>query len=139
MLTIPKKTVKGPTRHSLDILGQFEGNLSYKGRSNGQTIFAVKGLQNSLLGLLAITSLNLVSQVDSITKEEQSARMSRYPKVFIGLGTMGEAYEIKLKPNAQPHAIYTPRQVPIPYRSKVNEELQRMEALGVISRVEKAN
>ena len=49
---------------------------------------------------------------------------------------MGEAYEIKLKQNANPHAIYTPRQVPIPYRSKVKEELKRMEELGVISRVE---
>lgn len=36
-------------------------------------------------------------------------------------------------PNVQPHAIYTTRQVPI---SEVKEELQCMETLGVISRVQ---
>ena len=138
-LAVPKKTLKGPTKNSLEVLGQFKGNLSYNGRSSDHTIFVVKGLRNSLLGLPTITSLSLVKQVDRITEEESSTWMSRYPKVFTGLGTMGEAYEIKLKPNAQPHAIYTPRQVPIPYRSKVKEELYRMEALGRYIKSGKAN
>ena len=34
-----------------------------------------------------------------------------FPKVFQGLGIMGEAYSIKLKPGAKPQAIYAPRNV----------------------------
>ena len=49
---------------------------------------------------------------------------------------MGEAYSIKLKPGAQPHAIYAPRNVPLPLRGQVQEELVRMQSLGVISRVD---
>ena len=59
-----------------------------------------------------------------------------FPKVFHGLGTMGEAYSIKLKPGAQPRAIYAPHNVPLPLRGKVQKELARMQSMGVISHVD---
>ena len=59
-----------------------------------------------------------------------------YPTVFNGLGTMGEDYVIKLKPNFTPNAIFSPRQIPHSYRKKINEKLHRMETMGVISRIE---
>ena len=58
-----------------------------------------------------------------------------FPKTFSGLGMLGEPYQIKLKEEAVPHSIYTPRSVAIPLRSKVKEELHRMEAMGVISKI----
>ena len=57
--------------------------------------------------------------------------------VFKGLGNLGEEFIIKLKPEASPHAVFTPRHVPLPLRPQVEEELQRMESLGVISKVDK--
>ena len=48
---------------------------------------------------------------------------------------IGEEYEIKLKENATPYALYVPRNIPIPLRPKVKEELERMEQMGVISKV----
>ena len=36
-----------------------------------------------------------------------------------------------------PFALTTPRHVPIPLLSKVKEELQRMESMGVITRIDK--
>ena len=53
----------------------------------------------------------------------------------MGLGNFGELYTIKSKEDAKPHALYTPRNVPIPLQSKVLDELHRMESLGVISKV----
>ena len=49
---------------------------------------------------------------------------------------MKEMYTIKSKPNAKPHALFTPRNVPLPLRTKVQAELMRMESMGVISKVE---
>ena len=59
----------------------------------------------------------------------------QYPALFNGLGTFKGEYIINLKLNAQPFSLFTPRNVPIPLREKVKQELLRMEHLGVISRV----
>ena len=45
-------------------------------------------------------------------------------------------YVIKLREDAIPYALTTPRRVPIPLLAKVKEELQRMERLGVITKTE---
>ena len=55
--------------------------------------------------------------------------------LFQGLGTIKDEYEIKLKPNTKPYSLFTARKVPIPLREKVKNELQQMEATGVISKV----
>ncbi|KAK0135573.1 Transposon Ty3-I Gag-Pol polyprotein [Merluccius polli] len=48
-----------------------------------------------------------------------------------------QPYTIRLKPGAVPVSVKTPRRIPLPLVDKVRDELQRMEALGVISQVEK--
>ena len=60
----------------------------------------------------------------------------KYPNLFHGLGEFEGKYKIKLKPDAKPHAIMTPRRVALPLKAKVREELYRMEKLGVIRKVE---
>ena len=44
-------------------------------------------------------------------------------------------FEIHLRPDAQPFALHTPYNVPLPLRKKVKDELNRMESLGVIFKV----
>ncbi len=58
-----------------------------------------------------------------------------HPKVFFGLGTFGKEYEIQLKEDASPHALYASRNIPIALRTKVKEELNRIEQLGVIRKI----
>ena len=55
---------------------------------------------------------------------------------FQGLGSFGDEYTINLKEGAVPYAIFTPCHVPMPLRTKVKDELDRMESLNVISKVE---
>jgi len=42
---------------------------------------------------------------------------------------------MSLEDNAMPIALYTARNVPLPLRSKVHDELKHMESMGVISPV----
>ena len=49
---------------------------------------------------------------------------------------MNRAYQIKLKNDAKPFALSTPRRVAIPLLKAVEKELKRMEELGVIKKVE---
>ena len=62
----------------------------------------------------------------------------RFPKVFQGLGTLAGEYEIRLHPDSKPLAIFTPRHIPLPLCPQVEDELKRMEAAGVISKVTEA-
>ena len=122
------RSLLGPAKQKLEVLGQFSGILATDRCAAKQTIYVVSNLRSHLLGLPAILALNLVVRVAEVSEE-------KYPKVFIELGTMKEECTIKLQANAQPYAIYVARNVPIPLRKKVKSELTRMENLGVISQV----
>ncbi len=134
-LQAPLKALYGPTCHSLQVLGQFTGTLKHQQLSSSQPIFVVRGLKTNLLGLPAITSLQLLHRVDA-TLAENSDIQKQFANVFKGLGNLGDEYKIKLKGDATPYALFTPRNVPIPLRGKVKEELDRMELAGVISKVD---
>ena len=127
------KRLCGPDRRPLDVVGEFSASLSCKDRSCTQPVYVVRKLQQNLLGLPAIQALELLTQVEAIRQSVPD----QYPSLFTGLGTFPGTYEIQLQPDAQPFALFTPRNVPIPLRKKVQEEISRMESLGVISRVSK--
>ena len=105
-----------------------------KGKSCKQPIYVIKDLKNNLLGLLAIAALHLLTKVDSI---QPGNVQQSFPKLFQGLGTLKGDYQIQLKADAKPYALYTARNVPIPLRGKVKQELERMEKIGVISKVDR--
>ena len=130
----PTKVLWGPAHQTLDVVGQFMGWLKYRKRSARQSVYVVKGLKTNLLGLRAITALQLACRIDAVNTEEPDI-VKRFPQVFEGLETIGEEYRIKLRDNATPYSLYVPRNVPIPLRPKVEQELNRMERLGVISKV----
>lgn len=130
------RVLMGPAQQKLQVLGQFLGTLSVKQNTTNQTIFVVKDLRSNLLGLPAIQALNLVTRVADVSADYSVVLQQKYPKVFTGLGTMQGDYTIKLQTNAKPRAIHVARNVPIPLREKVHAELDRMEKLGVISRVD---
>ena len=50
--------------------------------------------------------------------------------------TVGEPYHIQLKADAKPNALFTTRNVPLPLRTKVFQEIKRMEEFGIISKVD---
>ena len=132
-LTKTNTLLFGPDQTPLEFIGTTSLSLTYRHHEScSQTVYVIKGLRNNLLGLPAIRELTFLTNVCTVEKPI----MAQYPALFKGLRTFAQEYEIKLKPNSQPFALYVPRNVPIPLRSKVKEELQRMENLGVISPVE---
>ncbi len=128
-----KRILCGPDRQPLKVLGEMKTKLMLKTKSCTHTVFVVRGLQNNLLGLPAVRDLGLIQHIESVNDDIPS----QYPELFTGLGTFKGEYKIRLKPEAYPFALNTPRNVPLPLRKKVEEELERMEQLGVISKVSK--
>ena len=96
-------------------------------------IFVVEQLKHNLLGLPDIKDLNLLVMVNHMNSNNADV-INQFPSVFTGLGSLSDEFEIKLNANTKPFTLYIPRKVLYPLRSKVNDELDTMEAMGVISK-----
>ena len=96
------KVLCGPNNQSLKVMGQATVQFTYNGKSSKQIIYVIMDLKTNLLGLPAITALQLLIKVDSI----QPGKMQQsFPKLFQGLGTLKGDYHIQLKPDARPCAL----------------------------------
>ena len=93
----------------------------------------VEGDIHNVLRKKTCSELHLVKRVDTIEK----SITDNYNDVFQGLGCIdGVTHHIKLDEGMKP-AIHPPRRVPVTWRPKVKEELDRMENMGVVERVHK--
>ena len=129
------RKLHGPGKNELQVKGRFSATMSQMGKSSEHDIYVIKGLQQALLGRPAIEALRVVHKVDHVTSLENYTE--QFPRLFQGLGKLkGPKYKIKLKADAQPYALTTPRRVPLPLFDKVKEELTRMQSIGVISKID---
>ena len=112
----PTERLCGPDRKPLDVIGELPLTLSYQDKPCAQPVYVVKRLQQNLLGLPAIQALNLLTQVDTL---EKTAVPKQYSGLFTGLSTIQESFEIQLMPDAQPFALFTPCNAPIPLHNNV--------------------
>jgi len=128
------RVLRGPSQHALSVLGRFKANLKAKDAITKQDVYVVKGLKRALLGRPAIESLGVAIQVDQVLAHK-TVVVSKFPHIFKGLGRMTGAYHIYLKDDAAPFALTAPRRVAIPLMPKVKSELECMERMGVITRV----
>ena len=92
--------------------------LPYKGQSCAQPVYVISRLQLNLLGLPAIQALHLLTQVDIL---EKTSVPKQFPGLFTGPGTIQESFEMKLKPETQNFALFTPHNVPIPLCKKFSD------------------
>ena len=90
-------------------------------------------------GLICLASqpllhFNSCTQSMRLKPTSGKSRKLRFRRAFQGLGNLGEEYSSRLTPFPM-HALYTHRNVPIPLHEKAHDELNRMELMGVISKV----
>ena len=117
--------------HKLNPCGKAHVLCEYKGRYRVLEFMIVDGNVQNVLGKRSCSELKLVKRVDAIER----CITDDYADVFQGLGCIKDViHHIKLDENARP-VVHPPRRVPITLRSRVKDELDRMEALGVAERV----
>ena len=136
------KKLFGPSQAKLSVTGVVTGNLmTENAKQTQQDIYVIANLKEPLLGKPAIEALNLIQKVASIQSDlsyngiEAEAK-ANHPRLFKGLGELKGEFKITLKPDSTPFALTTPCRVALPLMSKVKAELERMENLGVISKVD---
>ena len=129
----PARCFEDQHRTSSKYYGQFTGKLKSNTTEVQEEIYVVEGLHRPLLGRPAIESLQLFPEIAPVSTSDSI--ISRYSHLFKGLGCLQGTHRIKLKEDAKLFALSTPRRISIPLRKKVKSELERMEKLGVISKV----
>lgn len=138
----PKKDAKlepasiplsGPTRETLEVCGRFTARFSRKGVESQQEIYVVRNLSRALLGRPAIQALNVVVLIEPVQEDKV---VEQFPELFKGLEKLKDSYKIKLREEATPFVLTTPWRVPIPLLPKVKDEIQRMESMGVITKID---
>ena len=150
LLTKSNIVLKTPGGKYLTVLGKFEGLLQYKNKITTQTIYVIDEQEEALLGKPSIMALGFLRVIRGIKNDIKLCDKSqeikdnrnlqeiknRYPRLFDGIGRMKNCAQLKLKPNAIPKALKTPRNIPIPLREKVKNELKRMVEANIIEEVE---
>ena len=93
----------------------------------------------SILGLETSTKLKLVQRIDVINNKLTDLDVfQKYRDVFEGFGCITKVvHHIAMKEENKP-VVHPPRRVPVTLRPKIKEELQRMERLEVIEKVQEA-
>ena len=139
-LNIPDKTLYDSSRQPLKTLGQLRRMFCHKGATVQQPVYVVGGLKINLLGFPAITAQGLACWLDAIGTIVAATTVPTYikqhfPSLHQRLGNLGNDYEIHLKSGAVVYSLLAPRHIPLPLCPKVKKELDRMESIGVISKV----
>ena len=124
LLQTTSQRLQGPRKTQLEVCGQFTGTLKKDTQVVEEEIYVVKNLHMPLLVLPAITSLDLVTKICGIQLDKDTV-VSKFPKLFTGLGKLQGEYNIMLSDNAVPFAMTTPRCIPLPLMTPVKEQLKK--------------
>ena len=117
------------------VYGSVRIYISSKNKRTSCVAYVVKGASKNLLGTDQIIDLGLLEIVNSVGAEAFDP-LTKYPKLFEGLGTMPGIFNIKLKPDTVPVNLYAPRSIPAGLREKAKEQIDKMLKLDVIESVE---
>ncbi len=117
--------------------------VNYKGNNWSIKFFVVDSDVPCIIGHKSSLDLGLIQRIYSLSEIlSTSANMNSkqildcYKDVFEGLGCIkGVTHHIETDLSVPP-VVHPPRKIPVPLREKVKEELQRMERLGVLEKVE---
>ena len=113
-----------------------------KGRKHPLLFIVVASPTTPILGLATSERVDLIKRVYKITdtniEEAYSSNISdEYADCFGEIGTLKSTYHMTLKNDVSP-VVVPPRKVPFALKDRLKKELDRMENMGIIEKVEKS-
>ncbi|CAB4018481.1 Hypothetical predicted protein [Paramuricea clavata] len=127
---------------SIPVHGKCIVPIQYKGQKHHLLFIVVASQTTPILGLATSERLNLIKRVYKITdtniEEAYSSNISEeYADCFGEIGTLKSTYHMTLKDDVRP-VVVPPRKVPFALKDRLKKELDRMESMGIIEKVEKS-
>jgi len=129
----------------LDVLGSCSVKVTVHGKTATLPLVVVKGDGISLLGRNWLEEIKLdwneVAKINGITRPPHHEKLDNLLKQYedIFRDELRQCKQIKAKLHIKSEAIpkfYRPRPIPLVMKEKVEEDLARLEKIGVISKVE---
>ena len=148
-LSAPDRELLGAGDTTLDTVGYVEMHLRHGNTLVKEKVYVVRGTTKPLLGVPAIRSLGLIHEIpvtytiravqlktpaSCLRHKEDVVRA--YPKLFTGLGQLKGEHTIRLKEDAKPFCLTSPRRVPLPLLGRLEKEITRLSCLDVIEPVQ---
>ena len=130
-----KNVLCGPRKPKPRCTRKFRCTMETEKCYSAQDVYVVRGLSLAHLGRPAIESLRIIGQVTLSSVHVSKKYKAKHQMLFKGLGKTDWEYKIKLDGSAKPHSLSVLRRVSFPFINKVKAELQRMQDIGVISKV----
>ena len=142
-LTKSDTPLKSYSGHPIVVQGTVVLPVSYKGQTFRVKFYIVDVKASPVLSAETCKELNLVKTIHEISQQNINKQFSNklidikndYPELCEGLGCLPGEYSIKLQQGANP-VIHPPRKVPIALKDSIKAELDRMEAEGVVVKVD---
>ncbi|XP_055590111.1 uncharacterized protein K02A2.6-like [Uranotaenia lowii] len=122
--------------------GKFEVEMKFEGHKSREEIFVFEGDRQPLLGRQTMQRLGLRINFCHLTESMKEFKaplnvlLTKYQEVFegeLGCYRYGKVH-LPLKDEAVPK-FFKPRRVPLAFKEKVEDELVRLENIGIISKV----
>lgn len=121
------------SRHRIKNIGKAQLHLRSNDTDQGPVWFElVEGEYPAILGQASSVELGVVRRVDSIKTE---SILEEFSDCFEGIGCLKRNHKIRVNPEVRP-TVNRARRIPLSLEGKVKEELDKMEASGIITRVD---
>ena len=161
MITSTGVCPKAINGEKVNVIGKVHALFQLKDKQSREEIFIFDHINCPVLSWMACKRLGLIpmsfpepidnphdhcqikNQINEIGKTDfpktdftKESLIKEFPRVFDGVIRMmpGETFKIELKNDAQPFCVNTPRNVPLPLKSKLKDELDLLEEQGIIAK-----
>ena len=120
----------------IGVVGKFVSPIEYRGKKHKVLLIVVDSDSMPILGLKACERLNLIKRVNTVNPVKMKSQIkAKYSDCFGEIGCLDKVHHIEMKENVKP-VVMSARKVPIALKKKLKSELDRMEKLGCIRKVE---
>jgi hypothetical protein len=132
-----KLTAYGGNR--ISVLDTCQLKCKYKNEANNLEFYVVNATAPTALSLKTCQDILLIKVIMMVNKQDENTNcdqlLEEFSDVFKGKGCLSHEYHIQLKPGVKP-VVHAARKIPVSWIDKVKRELERMEKLNIIQRVD---
>lgn len=123
------------SKNILPVVGYFNAEFYYDGQKCSKKLYVLNVKCSNLLSRDVCCALNLIIRVNELVDKRYCDLLNKYSIIFEGVGRLPGTHKLTIDESVPP-VVRSTRKIPIKFRPKLKEELDRLTALDVIERVD---